>query len=101
DAATTLRQLVKDGVQTGELMTALGMAALLIPPADLPAEGAPERDVINRVGKAEALAAQKNFDPAKQAFAPLVNGYPEYPNLHFAFGRLLLEMHETDEAVKE
>ena len=43
----------------------------------------------------------KDFEGAKQIYGGLTTEYPDYPNLHFAYGRLLLEAHETDEAVKE
>src|SRR2546423_2113181 len=47
------------------------------------------------------LLAAKDFEPAKQIYAGLANQYPTYPNLHLAFGRFLLETHDTDEAIAE
>jgi len=38
---------------------------------------------------------------AKEKYAQLSGEFPAYPNLHFAFGRLLLETHENDQAVQE
>ena len=43
----------------------------------------------------------KDFEQAKKRYAELTSEFPDYPNLHFAFGRLLLETNETDEAVEE
>jgi hypothetical protein len=34
-------------------------------------------------------------------YARLSSEFQDNPNLHFAFGRLLLETHETDEALQE
>src|SRR2546430_6268825 len=71
------------------------MAVLLIKPANAPAEGTPGRDVVLRVGRAEALLAQKKFEEARASYKSLVEEYPEYPNIHYAFGRLLLELNTT------
>jgi predicted Zn-dependent protease len=101
DAKETLDQLAKDRVRTKELIAALGQAALLVRPQEAPPEGTAGASVIGRAGEAEALLAAKEFEPAKQKYAELASEFPDYPNLHFAFGRLLLETHETDEAVEE
>jgi tetratricopeptide (TPR) repeat protein len=101
DAKETLDQLAKLGVRSKELTTALGLAALLITPKDAPPEGTPGARVIDRTGEAEALLAAKNYEQAKQAYVQLAAEYPAYPNLHFAFGRLLLETNETDAAVEQ
>jgi tetratricopeptide (TPR) repeat protein len=101
DAKVSLDQLAKDGVRTRELITALGLAALLLRPQDGPPETAPGAAVIERAGEAEALLATKDFESAKQKYAQLTAEFPDYPNLHFAFGRMLLETNETDEAGEE
>jgi predicted Zn-dependent protease len=101
DAKETLVEVAKDGVRTKELITALGEAALLIPPQKAPAESGEGATVIERAGQGEALLATKEFERAKQAYAQLATEFPNYPNLHFAYGRLLLEMHEVDLAVEE
>jgi predicted Zn-dependent protease len=57
--------------------------------------------VVDRAGQAEALLAARDYDQAKQAYVQLTGEFPNYPNLHFAFGRLLLETNETDKAVEQ
>ncbi len=99
DAQRTLHQLAKERVETNELITALGQAALLIDPADVIPDN--ETPVIQRVGAAETLSATKDFDRAKQIYTELISQNPETPNLHFAYGRLLLETHDTDQAIDE
>lgn len=101
DAKETLDQLVKFGVRSNELVTALGLAVLLINPKDAPAEGTPGATVVEGAGRAEALLVNKDYDQAKQAYVQLISEYPDYPNLHFAYGRLLLETNETDAAVEQ
>jgi tetratricopeptide (TPR) repeat protein len=100
-AKQTLGHLAKDGVKTKELITALGLAALLVRPQVAPPEDTPGAGVIERAGEAEALLAKKDFEQAKQRYAQLASEFPDYPNLHFAFGRLLMETNETDEAIEE
>jgi tetratricopeptide (TPR) repeat protein len=101
DAKETLDQVAKRGVRTAELITALGLAVLLVRPQDAPPIGTPGGTVIERAGEAEALLATRDFEQAKGRYAELTSQFPDYPNLHFAFGRLLLEMNETDEAIEE
>ncbi len=101
DAKETLDQLAKLGVKTKELTTSLGLAVLLIRPQDTPPDGTPGAVVIDRAGEAEALLAAKDYERAKQTYVDLTGEFAAYPNLHFAFGRLLLETNETDAAVEE
>src|SRR5215813_13385058 len=49
DAIDALTLLVKDGVRSDEVVTALGMAALRIEPQHVPDENTPGRDVVARV----------------------------------------------------
>jgi tetratricopeptide (TPR) repeat protein len=101
DAKETLDHLAEDGIRTGELITALGLAALLVTPQEAPPESTDGAGVVERAGEAEALLAANDFDQAKQKYAELISEFPDYPNLHFAFGRLLLERHETEEAIAQ
>ncbi len=101
DAQETLQQLAKEQVRTHELIVALGQAALLIDPREPRAISADSASVIERVGEGEALAAVKAFDRAKQIYIELTTQSPIYPNLHFAYGRMLLQAHETDTAIQE
>jgi len=101
DAKATFSQLVRDGIRSDEVVAGMGMAALGVPPSNLPDKDTPGRDVVDRVGRAESVAAKKDFADAKQIYSLLATEYPAYPNLHFAFGRLRLDAHELDEAVAE
>jgi len=101
DAKETLGHLAVDRVRTKELTVGLGLAALLLTPRESPPEGTPGADVVERAGEAEVLLDFNEFDQAKQKYAQLTSEFPDYPNLHFAFGRLLLETHDTDEAIAE
>lgn len=100
-AKETFGQLARDHIRSKELTTGMGLAALLMKPQDSPADGTPGASVVQGAGEAEVLLTANDFDQAKRMYARLTNEFPNYPNLHFAFGRLLLETHETDEAVQE
>jgi len=100
-AKESFGQLVKDRIRTKELINGLGLAALLIKPQQAPAEGTPSAVVTERAGEAEALLIANDFDRAKQQYAQLIDEFPDYPNLHFAYGRLLLETHDNDDAVRQ
>ncbi len=101
DAKETLDQLAKNRVRTKELTTALGLAALLVRPQDGPPESTPGATVVERAGEAEELLAARDFEQAKKRYVELTSEFPDYPDLHFAFGRLLLETNETEEAIQE
>ena len=97
----TLDQLAKDGLRTNELVEALGQAALMIRPQQAPPEGTDGYRIMNRAGDAEFALAVKDFDRAREVYAGLIAEFPLYPNLHLAYGRLLLELHESDDAVAQ
>lgn len=101
DAQETLRQLAKQKVWTKELILALGQAALLIRSLEPPKENGDTAAVVERTGEAEALSATNQFDHAKEIYITLTSQYPDYPNLHFAYGRMLLETGATEPAIEE
>ena len=100
-ARQTLSKLASEKVETKELTTALGWAGILVRPQDAPSEGTDGVRIVQRVGLAEALLARKDFAGAKDIYAQLAKDSPEFPNLHLAFGRCLLDASEIDEAVAE
>ena len=100
-AKESFGRLARDGVRSRELLLGLGLAALLIKQQDSPAQGTPGASVVEGAGEAELLLTANDFDRAIQKYALLTAEFPDYPNLHFAFGRMLLETHEIDQALRE
>ena len=100
-AQDTLSLLASYGQGGDQAALALGMAALGIRPHNLPAQGSVDYGVVLRAGRAEALCAKKQFDEGAKIYAQVVAEAPEFPNIHFAYGRFLLLEHLTDEAIKE
>lgn len=101
DAVEPLKQLVESGVRSDDLDLALGMSALLMQPQALNAVPADKKKVIAGVGKAEELSISKKSEDAQSSYEDLGKRFPDYPSLHYAFGRFLLSRDEPDQAVKE
>lgn len=98
-AGEIFSKLSAQGVQSDDLTFSLATTALRMLPKDLPPEGTPGREVVHRIGQAEALVAAKKFDEARKAYDELVSEYPDFPNLQYAYGRCLLELSDVDAAV--
>ncbi len=100
-AQQALDSLSQEGVQNENLILVLGMSVLRIRPQGLPPEGSTARDMVLRAGKAEWLAASKNFDAARGEYSSLATEYSNAANIHYAYGRFLLQVREIDPAVVE
>ena len=100
-ALEALNRLSREQPQSGEVEMALGMAMLRMLPQELPGESSPEREIVAQIGHAQALVAVKKFDEAKQAYAAVVQEHEQLPNIHYAYGRFLLDLHDVDAAVSE
>jgi tetratricopeptide (TPR) repeat protein len=100
-AQAVLRSLVAEGVHSDELNAALGMGALMLRPKDAPAEGTDGHALMLRVGSAESLNLQRKADEAQAAYKSLVQENPNFPNIHYAYARLLLGTQDADAAIAE
>ena len=98
NAIEPLSILAKQSVRSEELDVALGLAVLLIPPKDAPADGSPGRKIIVRAGRAEEYALAKNFEEARKGYISLAQEFPDFPNVHYAYARFLLSIEETEAA---
>jgi predicted Zn-dependent protease len=101
DALEALQVLVKQGVHSDDLDAALGMGALLVRPKEGPPEGTSGRQVLLRAGQAEAYSMLKKYDEAKKGYSDLVQQFPTFPNIHYAYGRFLLAFDELDEGIAQ
>ena len=100
-AQQSLTQLAAAGAQEDRVALSLGMAVLLVHPAKLPPEGSLGYDVVHKAGQAESLAAIKQTEEARKLYHAAIQEAPDFPNLHYAYGRFLLELRETEPAVAE
>jgi len=101
NAREALRFLLDDDVQSDDVNAALAMCALLLPPKDAPADNTPEHQLLLRIGQAEALSMQKKYKDAEKAYAELVHQSPDFPGLHYAYGRVLLTTENADAAIAQ
>jgi tetratricopeptide (TPR) repeat protein len=100
-ARDSLGQLCAQGLQDTSITQAMGMAALRISGKTPPPEGSPGANVVQRVGHAACTAAAKKYDEARTEFAALAGEFPDYPNIHFAYGRFLAEVNDALAAVEQ
>jgi tetratricopeptide (TPR) repeat protein len=100
-AQETLEQMCMQGTDNDQVASILGMVLLRMSNKALPAPASPDADIISRIGHAECLAGKKDFEKARTDFEKLVQQYPNYPNIHYAHGMLLLETRDTAAAIAE
>ena len=100
-AQETLEQLCLQGVQSDALASTLGMVLLRMRSKEPPPPGSQDAEVVTRVGHAGCLAGQKKFDEAKKELTAVVGEHPEYPNIHYALGIVLLEASDLSGANAE
>jgi len=99
-AREVLDELCANGVHSKELVNGLGMVALQMRDKDPPLQE-PEAQIIARVGVATCLAAQHKFDQAQQVITAVVQQYPDFPYIHYAYGRLLLDVDHPKAATQQ
>lgn len=100
-AIEILAFLLREGVRSDDLSAAVGMGVLMINPREAPPEGSPGREVIRKIGQAESFSLLRDYKEAQEHYEQLVKEYPEFPNIHYAYGRFLLEMQDTGPALQE
>lgn len=98
-AQETLFLLSRDGVETEDLITALGLSVLRIRFSDLLAGDSALREVVRRTGWAEHLAAQKKFAEALSEYERLTTDFPKAQNVQYAFGRFLIVTNQDEKAI--
>lgn len=97
-ATAVFFSLVRDGVATDELTTALGLAALRTRPSREPKDAAFD-DLFAKVGNAQSMIALKKFEAAQSVYQQLTADHPHARNLWYAYGQCLLAAHLDESAV--
>ncbi len=100
-ARTTFAMLCKMDTGSGPMMEGMGLTVLRISPNEVPSPGSTDSEVIRRAGNAACLSTMKRFDEARQEYLKLVNDYPDFPNVHYAFGLSLVESNDKPKAVEQ
>jgi predicted Zn-dependent protease len=99
-ALKTFRELARNDVRTDEVALGLAMSLLMVQSSDVPAENTVGHAAMLGIGKAEILSTLRKAEEARQMYSSLLQQYPDYPGLHFAYG-LLLSADEPEEAIKQ
>ena len=100
-AQTSLGALCLDSVPNDDVLRVLGSAVFRMPPPATPPDGSPGAEIVQRVGHAACLAVQKKNDEAHTEYAGILAAYPDYPNLHYVYGKFLAESGDVPGAVAE
>ena len=100
-AQEILGQMCRQTPYPSEVNLAMGAVALRVRDRQLPAAGTANCQVMQKSGEATCLAAQKKYDEGRQQFEVLLAGNPQYPNLHYAYGKFLLDANDNDAAVAQ
>ena len=100
-AQTVLQQLCLQGVTGPEVNDALGMTLLRITAKTPPADSSPDRKIVAGIGQAGCLVGQKKYEEAKPLLDSLTLEYPQFPNIHYASGMVLLDTRDLKLAVAQ
>jgi tetratricopeptide (TPR) repeat protein len=100
-AQEILEQLCLQGVESDDAIKTLGMVLLRQRNTKPPVAGSADAEVVSIVGRAGCFAGQKKFDEAKKELSVVVEQHSDYPNIHYAFGVVLLEASDAGAAVGE
>ncbi|HVP55699.1 MAG TPA: tetratricopeptide repeat protein [Candidatus Eisenbacteria bacterium] len=100
-AQEILGQLCRQSPYPPQVNLAMGAVALRVHDRQLPAAGTVDYQVMQNSGEATCLGAQRKYDDARRQFDALVAAYPQYPDLHYAYGKLLLDADDNDAAVAQ
>jgi predicted Zn-dependent protease len=90
-AKETLEQLCMQGSQGEGVTRTLGMVLVRNGSREAPASATDDAIILEQIGRAGCLAGQKKFDEAKQELSATVRLHSAFPNIHYAFGTVLLE----------
>ncbi len=101
DAIEAAKPLVEQGVASDELDGVLGRAVLLIRPKEAPKADDADYQIVLRAGRAERNRLSQQWDAAKAAYGELVQAFPTFPNVHYAYGRFLLAVDTPDPAIEQ
>ncbi|HVF27930.1 MAG TPA: tetratricopeptide repeat protein [Pyrinomonadaceae bacterium] len=99
-AQETLGLMSREGVESEELIVALGLSVLNIRFSDLLAGDSTLRELVRRAGRAEHLSAQKKFDEAMGEYERMATDFPKAPNVQHAYGRFLLASNQDEKAIE-
>ena len=100
-AKVALSSLCLSGVRSGELAGTFGMVALRMRNTTPPDASTEAGQVVQHVGRAACLSGAKEYDAAKAEMERVIASAPHFPLVHYAYGRILQDARDHDDAIKE
>jgi predicted Zn-dependent protease len=100
-AQSLLQQLCLEGTTDPGIDGTLGMTLLRMTANTPPAAGTSDGSVVSGIGHAGCLVGQKKYEDAKAILNTLNTQHPQFPNIHYASGLLLLDTGDTDSAIQQ
>jgi tetratricopeptide (TPR) repeat protein len=100
-AQSLLQQLCLEGTTGPEIDGTLGMTLLRMAAKTPAAAGTSYGSVVSGIGHAGCLVGQKRYEDAKAILNTLNTQDPQFPNIHYASGLLLLDTGDTDSAIQQ
>jgi tetratricopeptide (TPR) repeat protein len=89
----------QEGNDSPRIVEAMGLATLRLPmlPDDVPGS---RRQMLMLAGRAQYFQSARQFTAAKNAFETLTSRYPDTPNVHYAYGVMLMG-EEPEQAIEQ
>jgi len=81
------------------VLDGLGRAVLRREPGV--AEDARTQWLVRRVGKAACLNAEKKYEDSARLYEDMLSEFPDFANLHYAYGRMLVSANQVAKAVEQ
>jgi tetratricopeptide (TPR) repeat protein len=100
-AQTSLMDTCAQQMQAEDVLQALGLAFLRVLPKDAPPADSPGNQVVSRVGRAACFTGGKKHEDARREYQAIVDEYPSYPNIHYAYGRFLVDVNDTNAGIEQ
>ncbi len=100
-SANVLEDLCAQQAEDPEIVRELGMLSLRLRDKAYPAPSTPMAEVVGRLGEARCRVGKNQFDAARQIAQTVAAQFPQVPNVHYAYGRILLDSQDPTAAVKE
>jgi len=98
-ASKALSSLCLSGVRNEDLAGVFGMTMLHMSDKTPPSAGTPAGDVVEHIGRGACLSAAKEYDQARREYEYVLQQYPHFPLVHFAYGKFLLEARDRPGAI--
>jgi len=99
-ASKALSSLCLSGVRSEDLAEIFGMTMLHMSDKTLPVTGSPSGEVVNHIGRGACLSAAKEYEAARREYEFVLQQYPHFPLVHFAYGKFLLEARDRAGAIE-